>query len=439
MPRMLWMADMCYLLAGIVYVPRLLYDMAVLKKNRGGWTERRGYLRDLPSARRRIWIHAVSLGEMNATRSLVACLRQMRPDCKLVISTTTDTGYARGRELYPDLYVFRYPLDFSWVVRRALRRIKPSLIVLVELELWHNLSLLASRGAVPLAVFNGRLSKTSLRRFGLVKPLVKPMFARLAWVGAQEATYARRVEALGAPPQRVCVTGSVKYDTAPTDPKVPGADELHTDLGLSADETLWVCGSTGPGEEEIILRAYADLLKDGLHLRLVIVPRKPERFDEVARLIKRSGYECWRRSAGAAGGVSASDRPGRPAIVLGDTMGELRKFYALASVVFVGRSLVPMGGSDVIEAAALAKPILVGPAVQNFADAVEQLRRRGAVVMTDPDSLAADLRRVLSDGALSKTLSTNARAVVQDNRGATQRTVEALLALLDRPDEQGGV
>jgi len=430
MPAVLWVANLCYLLAGAVYLPHLLYGMVVLKKNRRGWRERRGHLRDLPADRPRIWIHAVSLGEMNATRSLVARLREMRPDCQLVISTTTDTGYARGGELYPDLYVFRYPVDLSWVVRRALERIKPSLIVLVELELWHNLGLLAQRRGVPVVVFNGRLSKHSLRRFGFLRGLARPMFARLAWVGAQDATYARRFEALGVAPQRVCITGSVKYDTAPTDPNVPGLDELRSDLGLSANEVLWVCGSTGPGEEEIILRAYADLLRDGPQLRLVIVPRKPERFDEVGRLIERTGHGCWRRSAPASRSICELDQPGRPAIALGDTMGELRKFYALGGVIFVGRSLVPMGGSDVIEAAALSKPILVGPYVQNFADAVDQLKRRQAILMTDADSLAADVRRVLNDGALGQNLSCNARAVVQDNLGATQRTVAALLPLL---------
>jgi 3-deoxy-D-manno-octulosonic-acid transferase len=430
---MLWVADLCYVLAGLIYLPHLLYEMVFLKKNRHGWTERRGCLDSLPPDRQRIWIHAVSLGEMNATRSLVAALREQWPDGQVVISTTTDTGYARGRELYPDLYVFRCPLDFSWIVRRALSRINPSLIVLVELEVWHNLTLLASRQGLPVVVFNGRLSEHSFRRYRMIQALVRPMFARLAWVGAQDAAYARRFQNLGVAPDRITVTGSVKYDTAPTDPDVPGAEELREDLGLAADEWLWVCGSTGPGEEEIILRAYAALRGDLPHLRLAIVPRKPERFDEVARLIERTGYPCFRRSASGGRTVSALDQPGRPAVILGDTMGELRKFYALACVVLVGRSLVPMGGSDVIEAAALAKPLLVGPHVQNFADAVEQLKLRDGLRMTTPEHLAADVKSILENPDLARSLAASARSVVQANLGATARTLSALLSVLPGP------
>ncbi|UCG34329.1 MAG: 3-deoxy-D-manno-octulosonic acid transferase [Phycisphaerales bacterium] len=427
---MLWVADLCYMLAGLIYLPRLVYEMVFLKKNRRGWTERLGHLRSLPPGRLRIWVHAVSLGEMNATRSLIAAIREQFPDGDVVISTTTDTGYARGRGLYPDLYVFRYALDFSWIVRRALNRLNPSLIVLVELEVWHNLSLLAARRRVPVVVFNGRLSERSRRRYRLVKALVRPMFGRLAWVGAQDATYARRFEDLGVPPERITVTGSVKYDTAPTDPNVPGVDELRAELGLADDEPLWVCGSTGPGEEEIILRAYEVLSGDLPRLRLAIVPRKPERFDEVARLIERSGYPCFRRSAPGGRTACALDQPGRPAVILGDTMGELRTFYALASVVLVGRSLVPMGGSDVIEAAALAKPLLVGPHVENFADAVEQLRLQDGLRVTTPERVSADVKEILNYPELARSLSANARSVVRANLGATDRTLMALLSVL---------
>jgi 3-deoxy-D-manno-octulosonic-acid transferase len=423
-------ADLCYFLAGLVYLPRLLYEMVFFKKNRRGWTERRGHLCSLPTDRRRIWVHAVSLGEMNATRSLVTAARQQWPDTDVVISTTTDTGYARGRELYPDLYVFRYPLDFSWIVRRALNRINASLIVLVELEVWHNLSLLATRRHLPVVVFNGRLSERSFRRYRMIRFLVRPMFGRLAWVGAQDGTYARRFQELGVPHERIAVTGSVKYDTAPTDPNVPGAEELRGQLGLAVGEPLWVCGSTGPGEEEIVLRVYGALRGDLPGLRLAIVPRKPERFDEVASLIERAGYPCLRRSASGTSTAPALDQPGRPAVILGDTMGELRQFYALASVVFVGRSLVPMGGSDVIEAAALAKPLLVGPHVHNFADAVEQLRLCGGLRMTTPEHLVADVKSVLENPDLSRSLSANARSVVQANLGATERTLSALFSVL---------
>jgi 3-deoxy-D-manno-octulosonic-acid transferase len=427
---MRWVANLCYLVAALIYLPRLLYEMVLLKKNRGGWTERRGHLRRLSSGRPRVWIHAVSLGEMNATRSLVASLRERRPDCEVVLSTTTDTGYARGRELYPDLYVFRYPLDLSWIVFRAMDRIKPSLIILVELELWHNLSSIAAARGIPVAIFNGRLSERSSRRYKLIGGLVRSMFARVTWVGAQDAAYAGRFEELGVPRDRITVTGSVKYDTAPTDPNVPGVEELRADLGLPPAAVFWVCGSTGPGEEEIILRAYTSLRERCPDLWLSLVPRKPERFDDVARVIEKAGYACFRRSAPQARRAIDLDTPDRRSVILGDTMGELRKFYALSTVAFVGRSLVPMGGSDVIEAAALSKPILVGPHVDNFADAVSQLRAKGGIVITQPDQLAEDVGKTIEDREFAARLSRNARAVVQENLGATARALDALVPLL---------
>ncbi len=430
---MLFAADVCYLLAALIYLPRLAYEWIFLGKNRHGWRERFGGVRELGPRRRRIWIHAVSVGEMNATRTLVTGLRREYADCEIILSTTTDTGYAQGRSLYPDLYVFRFPLDFSWVVRRALRRLRPELIVLVELELWHNLLELAGRADIPVVVFNGRLSARSVRRFGWVRRIVRPMFARLAWVGAQDETYAGRFVALGAPRERVGVTGSVKFDTAPAERWIPGAEELARAMGLCGEEPLWVCGSTGPGEEEIILRAYREVRGRHGRLRLAIIPRKPERFDEVAQLIAGAGYGCVRRSqrpdgsVAAAPGDGASDAP----VLLGDTMGELRKFYCLASVVFVGRSLVPMGGSDVIEAAALDKPLLVGAHTENFAEAVALLREAGALIETNETRLAEDVLGLLEDGEQARLMGRAGLRVVEGQRGATEKTLAALRLLLE--------
>jgi 3-deoxy-D-manno-octulosonic-acid transferase len=230
--------------------------------------------------------------------------------------------------------------------------------------------------------------------------------------------------------------GSVKFDTAPTELHVSGAEELAANMGIAADQPLWVCGSTGPGEERYVLDAYRELLTQQPRLQLAIIPRKPERFDEVARLIAQQGFPCRRRSkcdgspsTGAgmvgAGAVNGTD-PSTPAVLLGDTMGELRKFYSLAAVVFVGRSLVPMGGSDVIEVAALAKPMLVGPHTVNFADAIRRLRERQALIETNPQRLAADVSAVLNDAALAERLGRSAHEVVQANRGATSRAIDSL-------------
>ena len=424
-------ADFAYLLAGLLYLPVALYQAIVLGKNRHGWRERFGFVRRYDSDRPRIWIHAVSLGEINATPRLVEALRARRPDVEIVFSTTTDTGYARGVQLYGADRVFRFPLDFSLVIARVLKRVRPSLIVLVELEVWYNLVRMATRRGVPVAVVNGRLTERSRRRFGKLGGAVRSMFSDLAWVGAQDESIAGRFRELGAARNRVEVTSSMKWDTATVCDGVDGAEALGRALGIGDSTPLWVCGSTGPGEEVLLLDTYRHLVRATNEKApvLAIVPRKPERFDEVARLIERRGFACVRRSVHGDDNP-ASSLPGG-GVVLGDTMGELRKFYSLADVVFVGRSLVPMGGSDPMEVAALGKPIIIGPYTGNFRLPVEALLRAEAIrVVESSDELRDALAAVLQDGALAEALGRHARQVVLDHQGATQRTADGLVRLL---------
>lgn len=438
-PCAMWLvADFIYVIGAIIYLPVLAYQMLVQGKNRGGWRQRFGHWPIRPSTKRRVWIHAVSLGEINATPLLVTKLGERLSDCEIVISTTTDTGYTRARRLYGADRVFRFPLDFSWVINRVLRRVRPALIVLVELEVWYNLLRAARRRDIPVAVINGRLTERSRRRFGFIGSLARSMFRGLAWVGAQDEPVAARFRELGAPVDRIEVTGSVKWDTTMVADTIEGADELAAALGIQAgpDAPLWVCGSTGPGEEAIVLDAYARLLEAGMSLTLAIVPRKPERFAEVADLIRSRGYTCIRRS----------ERPDVPdsnqhvrsaaqetsAVILGDTMGELRKFYSLAGAVFVGRSLVPMGGSDPMEVAALAKPIIVGPHTGNFAAPVAAFAAANAIrVVDDAKALAAAVGGLIADPRAAQDQGAQARQVVLDNQGATDRTVERVVSLLD--------
>lgn len=435
---MRWFVDLIHLLVAVLIAPVILYRMLATGKYRQGWPQRRGFAPELPPAHLwpRIWVHAVSMGEVNAVRGLIAAWRQRSPDTEFVISTTTDTGQARARELFPELTVIRYPLDFSRFVRRALDRIGPSMIVLVELEVWYQFITEADRRGIPVAVVNGRLSERSARRFRWVRPVVRRMFAALAWVGAQDDAYAVRFRRMGVSADRIAVTGSLKWDTAQLADSIPGSDALARALGIDPRRPLWVCGSTGPGEEEIILKAFAALRKRFADLQLAVIPRKPERFDEAAELIRSNGHTCMRRSKCPDGVERPTDGQ---AVFLGDTMGELRKFYSLAAVVFVGRTIGPQGGSDMMEVAALAKPIIVGPHTENFADAIAQLREPQAVYIVeaelkDPQAserLAEAVGRVLAEPSFAAQLATNARRVVQRNRGATERTLSRLLELVN--------
>ncbi len=387
------------------------------------------------TAKPAVWIHAVSLGEMNATRAMIRVLQHKRPDLQYIVSTTTVTGYNRGKELYgqdPAVTLIRYPLDFTWAVARSLDALKPAIVVLMELEVWPNFTEACEKRGIPVMLANGRITKKSYRNYRLGKIATFSMFRRLDLACAQDSMYAERFTKLGVLPDRVRVTGTMKFDTAQPGAKVPGAAELAESVGLNpAEEIIWVAGSTGPGEEKIILGVYRELLKRFARLRLVIVPRHPERFDEVARLIGECKFICRRRSAPP--GLSFLNPV--PAVILGDTMGELRKFYAMADLVFVGRSLVDLGpsqhGSDMIEPAALAKPVLVGPYTQNFAEAMNLFKAADAMmVIADTQSLTDAAAVLISTPDQAKEMGQRALAVVKQGQGATLKHVNAVLELL---------
>jgi 3-deoxy-D-manno-octulosonic-acid transferase len=432
--------DLAYIPLAIAYLPVLLYQMIVLKKNRHGWGERFGFVRRRVSPRPCIWIHAVSLGEVNATKSLVGEIEKRLPAYDIVISATTDTGYAAAVKHYQPKRIFRYPLDFSFIVHRVLDRIHPDAVILMELEVWPNLVAIARGRGIPILIANGRVTEErSMRRFRkpVVRSLARSMFGGISFAGVQNEAYAARFTELGVPKERVVVTGTMKYDTALVADSVPGDASLAAALGIDRSRPLFVAGSTGPGEEEMILQAYSRLLADQPGAQLAIIPRKPERFDEVARLIESRGYSCKRRSrqpdradAPAASETTAGDGA---VVLLGDTMGELRKFYALADVVFVGRSLVPMGGSDLMEVAGLGRAMCYGSYVDNFAEVSEKLLAAGAAVrLESADALTPALRRLLADKEAARAMGRAAQDVVRRNTGATARTVDLLCECLGR-------
>jgi 3-deoxy-D-manno-octulosonic-acid transferase len=431
------LVDCCYLLLAILLAPVFGFQAIATGKYRGDWAQRTGRMPRLPSTTQRVWIHAVSVGEANAVRGLIASWREQSPDTEFVISTTTDTGKARLESIFGDLTIIRYPLDFSWWVCRALDRIRPTMVVLVELEVWYQFITQAAARGIPVAVVNGRLSERSVRGFGWIAPITRRMFRSLSWVSAQDETYAERFRRMGAPAEQVRVSGSLKWDTAEIADTIDGSEPLATAMGINRQRPLWVCGSTGPGEEERILQAYASLRRHHPELQLAIVPRKPERFDEVAGLIAKAGHECIRRSNSPDGSQQESNSS---VVLLGDTMGELRKLYSLADVVFVGRTLADMGGSDMMEVAALAKPTIVGRHTENFADVMRRLTAGDGICVIDTDlndpnaaqKLADAASRLLTDRDAAQTLADNGRNVVKQNRGATQRTLDGLLEIMSR-------
>lgn len=426
---MRFLLDIAYVILAIAYIPILIFQRVVRGKIRTGWAERFGHVPARAGNKPCIWIHAVSLGEANAAVSLVAEFRRRLPDHDIVVSTTTDTGRAAAIKHFGEANVFRYPLDFSWVVRRALDRIRPRVVILMELEVWPNFIDIASAHGIPVGIANGRVTaEKSMRRFGIpiLSSLARRMFGQIAFVAAQDETYAKRFVELGVPPDRLRVVGNLKYDTALIADRVDGDVALGTAMGIDPARPLIVAGSTGPGEEEMLLDAFGEMLKTQAELQFAIIPRKPERFDEVAALIESRGFACVRRSRCTDAGTSRSSS--EQCVFLGDTMGELRKFYSLATIVFVGRTLVPLGGSDLMEVAGLGKPMCFGPYVENFADAASQLRAaEGAYKITDAPALLPAFRRMLKDEAWQEKMGANARKVVRRNQGATARTVDFIM------------
>lgn len=423
--------NLIYGFALVLYSPKILYRRLFENRYRSGWRQRCGFIDRRRPDQPCIWIHAVSVGEVNAARTLIDQLRRQMPDYEVVLSSTTDTGLARAKALYEkDLSVFYFPFDFSWIMRRALDRLQPAMILLMELEVWPNLASIAAERGIPVVVVNGRLSDKSFPKYQKIRPLVRAMFGKVALVLAQTDEYARRFIDLGCQPQKVIVTSSLKYDTAQTEGSVCGADRLAQQIRLG-DEPLWVAGGTGPGEEKIVLDVFAKLRQDSrlTALRLAIIPRKPERFDEVAALIEQSGFDYVRYSVLKE---QDSQAAGKPAVVLGDTMGDLKKFYALAAVVFVGRSLVPMGGSDMMEPAALGKCTIFGPHTFNFKQTVEVLLEGGgAVEAADEKALYEKTLQCLTDAAYASAIAAEGQAIIRQNQGATKKTLDAIGLLLE--------
>ncbi|UCE99127.1 MAG: 3-deoxy-D-manno-octulosonic acid transferase [Planctomycetota bacterium] len=429
---MRFVTDFAYLLAAMVITPMVLYRMVRYGRYRTGWSNRFGkIIRKDPALRKCIWLHAVSVGEVNATKTIVEELENKFGDYEVVITTTTDTGFARASALFGANHkVCYFPLDFSWIMRRAFLNIHPKACLLMELEVWPNFVQIARNLNVPVIIVNGRISDKSFEKYKKVKAISKQIFRNLSLVLAQTERYAQRFREIGCPRKKVIVTGSLKYDTAEITDKVEGADIIAAQLGIKK-EKLWVAGATGNDEEKVILDVYQEIIKDKKlkNLRLAIIPRKPERFDEVAQLIAQAALPLVRYSRIKEGESSSSDKK---AVILGDTMGDLRKFYSLATVIFVGRSLVPMGGSDMAEAAALGKCTIFGPHAFNFKQTVDALLAdEGAIIVKDKEELLETIQKCLTEPDFTERIARNGQEVIRKNQGATEKTIEQIAKFLN--------
>lgn len=375
-------------------------------------------------ARRPVWIHAVSVGEVLAAKVLFAELLQAQPSLPVIVSTVTAAGQALAqKELGKAAAHLYFPFDWQFAVTRFLERFQPRAVVLMETELWPNFVRACSIGGIPVFLANGRISDRSCRRYALVRPLIADVLGRLEMLGVQTDEDARRFAALGAAKSRIRVTGNLKFDYAPA--REPGACELleriGACLGLSQETLPVVVGSSMKGEEGLFLRAFRALQARLPQTRLILAPRHPERFEEVAGLIAATGLPWERRSrlGDAAGGQAR--------IVLLDSIGELRSVYALAEAAVIGGSFLPFGGHNLLEPAALGKAVIFGPHMNNFREAARMFLDAGAARQCGPEDLAGVLAELMENPELRRQMGRQAERILQCNRGAAAATARFLL------------
>lgn len=434
--------NLVYLALLTFVAPVLAYRALRHGKYREGLSEKllgTGATRSTPGPA--IWLHAVSVGEVLLLKPVVENLRQHRPDADIWLSTTTHTGQAVARRTYPQCRVIYFPLDFTWSVGAALDRVRPDVIGLAELELWPNFISTAADRDIPVVLLNGRISEKSFRGYRRIRFLMRRVLSRISAFGVQTPEYARRMIELGAPPDRVAVTGSVKFDGVRLQQDPARIDALRLDLGIGPGERVLLAGSTHAPEEQIVLQCYDRLQREFPDLRLLVAPRHQERFAEAASLITAAGWPLRRRSeaarqAGPAPRPSGSDvqrmqQPHRPEIVLLDTLGELSTCWELAELAFVGGSLSNRGGQNMLEPCAAGAAVVVGPNTWNFQHAVELLVAAGGLLaVRDADELYQTLRQLITDQAQADRLRTAARRAIDSQQGATQQTVDLLLNAL---------
>lgn len=422
-----YLLNCIYLILIVCFSPYLAYAALRHGKYRDGWGPK--YLGHVPPRagdRPCVWLHAVSVGEVNLLQPLLALLGQEHPTWECVISTTTRTGLALARKKYAGYQVFYCPLDFTWAVRQAMRRMRPNLLVLAELELWPNLIRAAREHGARVAIVNGRLSDRSYRGYRRIRRVLRSTLERIDLIAAQDATYAERFRALGARPETVHVTGSIKFDGAQTDRSSPAVERLRQLWRWPQDAFVLLAGSTQDPEERLAVDVLRDMLPACPNARLIVVPRHPERFEEVAQMLDQAG-QPWERRSRCEESTATAAR-----ILLVDVVGELGAWWGVADVGFVGGSMGRRGGQNMIEPAGYGVAVCFGPNTWNFRDIVTRLlEREAAVVVRDQAELTAFVRRCFESPTYARQLGQRARELVLEQQGATRRTIDLLAPLVE--------
>jgi 3-deoxy-D-manno-octulosonic-acid transferase len=423
--------DLILLMSAFFLIPFYLIRGLRHGKVRRGIRERLGFF--LPDrlallrGRKVFWIHAVSVGETRAAISLLKGLRKTYPDAALVLSNVTETGHAIAQGIKElDLCLF-FPFDLSLVVRKVLRQVRPDLIIIVETEIWPNFVRISHEAGIPILLVNGRISDRSFPRYQLAKPLLQPLLQRFSAFCMQTDLDAERIRHMGAPEERVEVTRNLKFDMQASAPDRTAIATLKDLYRIPSGATVWVAGSTHAGEEEIIIEVYRQLVAEGENLILILVPRHPERCRAVGDMLTTCGLPYVLRSD-----IESSRNLLRAGeVLLGDTLGEMLKFYAAADVVFVGGSLANIGGHNILEACLLKKPVLFGPHMHNFKEISRLVAEvRGGIGVADDKELLGTLRELIENPQMRCTMGEAGYDLLQRNSGATAHTLDVISRVL---------
>jgi 3-deoxy-D-manno-octulosonic-acid transferase len=412
--------NLLLIIATVLLFPVVLFKLITVPRYRGGMTQKLGRLRKgvlkVIKGGRPIWIHAVSVGEVMAAHPLIRELKKKYPHRKLILSTVTVTGNYTARRRVPEAdAVFYFPFDFPCIVRRVIQGINPQIVLVAETELWPNFFRELKRAGIPSAVINGRISPKSHRNYRKFKALFSKVFDNVTYFCMQSEADAVRIKDLGADPEKVLVTGNLKFDQKlPVNTSAP--------VSIASGKKVITVGSTHRGEEAALLDVFMQLRRKYPELLLIIAPRHPERFDEVEGLINKAGYDCQRRTK--------LHGPIKDVLLL-DTIGELRSFYAICDIAFVGGSLVKVGGHNLLEPAAMKKPVIFSRYMYNFKEISEALLSAGGGIMVkDKTELYVQIDKLLSDKELARSVGERAFSVIEMNSGAARKTIDAVGRLI---------
>ena len=399
------------------------------------WRERFGLLPESfqQAERGAIWVHAVSLGETLAVVRLARDLQVAFPDRKIFLSSVTPAGRAAGESRLPSVAGrFYLPLDWRGAVRAVLRRIQPTLLVIVETELWPNLLLASHEFGTRIILVNARLSTRSFRRYRLLRPLMRRVLEHVEVICAQTEADAERFRYLG-PPERIVLCGNLKFDSAPP-PLAAFPRLLEKAVASTGRDPIMVAASTMPGEEPLVLQAWRKVRAEYPRALLILAPRHPARFDEVAQILANSACSHARRTHLASQASEISRQLAAPEVLLLDTIGELAGILELPEVVFMGGSLVPTGGHNILEAAYWAKPVIFGPHMESFRDIAQLfLEAKACIQIRDANELAESVLKLLGDCDAAQRLGARGKQVLETQAGATARVLEQIQRLLNSP------